>query len=71
MTDALARQAGLLAGVLVLLLRGGAFLAPPTLALAGAVALMAYGLLALTPPLWRRLAAVRPPAADLASPPDA
>ena len=78
MNDGLARQAGLLAGVLTFLLRGGVSAPPSVLAQAGTMALLTYGLLALAPTLWRRLSALpahrpAPPSADAPGPdaPDA
>lgn len=60
MNDAIARQTGLLVGVLLFLLRDGAAATPSVLALAGTAALLTYGTLALAPPLWRRMNAVPP-----------
>ena len=51
-----ARQAGALAALVVLLLRGGS-LSPAALAVAGAVGLAVYGALALGTPLLRALTA--------------
>lgn len=71
MNDGIARQAGLLAGVLTFLLRGGAAAPPSVVALAGTVALLTYGALALGPALWRRLAALPAPVPAEAPRPDA
>jgi|GEM_PF-5733770 len=71
MNDGIARQTGMLAGVLTFLLRDGATATPTVVAMAGTVGLLAYGLLALGPPLWRRLSAVPPappPAPEPAAP---
>ena len=68
MTEAIARQTGLLAGVLTFLLRDGAqAVSPSAVAVAGTVSLVAYGALALVPPLWRRVATL-PPASSSTSP---
>ena len=64
------RQAGALAALLTALVRGGeAVLVPSTLAVAGAVGLTVYGLIALGPLVLRRL--LTPPAAPPSPPPDA
>lgn len=62
MNDGIARQTGLLAGVLTLLLRGSAAATPSVVAMAGTMALLTYGILALAPALWRRLSATPSPA---------
>ena len=64
------RQAGALAALLTALVRGGeAVLVPSTLAVAGAVGLTVYGLIALGPLVLRRL--LTPAAAPPSPPPDA
>ncbi|MEM1117227.1 MAG: hypothetical protein AAGJ11_12025 [Bacteroidota bacterium] len=67
MTPAIARQAGALAALLTALVRGGeAVVAPSTLAVAGTVGLTVFGVLALGPPLLKRL--LTPPPAPVPPP---
>ena len=70
MNDGLARQTGLLAGVLTFLIRDGATVTPAVVAMAGTLGLLTYGLLALGPPLWRRISDV-PPSDRPTAPPSA